>query len=500
MSRRPLVIIGYGAAGAAAAITADRLGAEILILEKQGPDAHSPSTRMSGGLIMSLTDAAAGTDYLDGCAGGMIPRAVSAAWAQRAVGLLDWLREIAPKLELSVVGGAEQHDVSGASAVCVHQPGPPDGRLSATSGAGRALYDALTSEVARRGVPVRWNSPAKRLTRSETGGVTGVELADGTWIAAEAVILTCGGYEFDEQMKQDFLRTYPVHFYGNPGNSGDGVRMAQALGADLWHMNQMIGRAIGHFTLPDGQALGFIITIGPPGYVITDKHGERFADESAQAGLLHGFYYDLLKFEHDSGDYPRVPCYWFFDERRRQAGPLTHTHIGAVGLGLYDWSQDNSAEIAAGWIHRGDTIEQAARAAGVLDPARAAASVAAYNAACLSRDDSFGRPADTLVPLEEPPFYCVPLWPGGSNTSGGPRRNEFGQILDVYGTVIPGLYAAGELGQPLGLRYPADGSNLSEALCFGQIAAEAALTDAIAGRPPAAGSDSPASGAPRHTR
>ena len=157
------------------------------------------------------------------------------------------------------------------------------------------------------------------------------------------------------------------------------------------------------------------------------------------------------------------------------AGPLTQVHSGANGVGLYTWSADNAAEIATGWIRSGDTVEAAARAAGVRDPVAAAATVREYNAACARGADPFGRPVETLLPLDHPPFYCVPLWPGGSNTSGGPRRDELARVLDVYGTPIPGLFTAGELGQPMGLRYPADGSNLSEALCFGQIAAEHAL-------------------------
>jgi succinate dehydrogenase/fumarate reductase flavoprotein subunit len=82
-----------------------------------------------------------------------------------------------------------------------------------------------------------------------------------------------------------------------------------------------------------------------------------------------------------------------------------------------------------------------------------------------------------MVPLDQPPYYCVPLYPGGSNTSGGPRRDERARVLGVDGEPIPGLLAAGELGSPMALLYPADGSNLSEAMCFGQIAAETALDE-----------------------
>jgi succinate dehydrogenase/fumarate reductase flavoprotein subunit len=180
----------------------------------------------------------------------------------------------------------------------------------------------------------------------------------------------------------------------------------------------------------------------------------------------------MIGFDSHACEYPRIPSYWFFDAKRRGAGPLVSTISGAVGVGLYDWSADNAAEIERGWISRGDTVEEAARAAGVLDPARAAATVEAFNEACRVGVDPLGRPAETLVPLDSPPYYCVPLYPGGSNTCGGPRRDRDGRVIDVFGEPIEGLYAAGELGQPLGLLYPSNGANLSEAFCFGQIAAE----------------------------
>jgi succinate dehydrogenase/fumarate reductase flavoprotein subunit len=473
-----LVVVGYGAAGAAAALAAERLGADVLVCEKQASNRHTPSTRMSGGIVMTANDADGATRYLDGCAGGMIPPAVSAAWARAAVELPDWLAEHAVHLELNRCGGAEHPALDGASAIDTLQPGASGARLDPSGGAGTALWSALSAAVATRpGVRVRWESPARRLL-TEAGRVVGVEVGrDGDAVrirARDGVVLACGGYEFDEELKRDHLRTHPVHFYGNPGNSGDGVRMAQAVGAGLWHMNQMIGRAIGKFRLDDGTEQGFIIGIDPPGYVITDRYGRRFANEEPQARLLHGFYYELLAFDNERGEYPRNPCYWFFDERRRQASPLTYTHIGACAVGLYDWSPDNSVEIDRGWIARGDTPEAAAAAAGVVDPEAAGAAVRAYNDACKAGEDPFGRPAATLVPLDTPPYYCVPLWAGGSNTSGGPRRDEHARVLDAFGAPIPGLFAAGELGQAMGLMYPADGSNISEALCFGRIAAETA--------------------------
>lgn len=474
-----VVVVGFGAAGAAAALEASRRGASVVVVEKQPAELHTPSTRMSGGIVMTATDAEVATRYLDACAGGMVPETVSHAWAEAATGLLDWLAEQQVAITLSACGGAEHPALPGAEAIRTVQPGAAK-RLDPSGGAGPALWRALHDAVRTRdSVEIRWSRPARQLVR-DGDRVVGVEVTtpDGgseVVLARAGVVLSCGGYEFDEDLKRDHLRTYPVHFYGNPGNTGDGVRMAQDVGADLWHMNQMIGRAIAHVELDDGTPQGFIINIDPPGYVITDRAGRRFTDEEPQARLLHGFYYELLAFDADAGRYPRNPCYWFFDDRRRTAGPLTYTHIGACAVGRYTWSPDNSAEIERGWIAVGDTPAEAARAAGVEDPEAAAESIAAYNRACAEGRDPLGRPADSLVPLEGPPYYCMPLWPGGSNTTGGPRRDEHGRILDVFGAVIPGLYGAGELGQASGLLYPADGSNISEALCFGKLTVAHAL-------------------------
>lgn len=470
-----LVVVGFGGAGAAAAITAHDLGAHVVVLEKQPAAAHTPSTRMSGGLVMAVDDAVQGAAYLSACAGGMVPDAVTAAWAAGAVDVLEWLAKTTGT-GFSRINSAEHPDLPGAGAIGVHQQGDAAFRLDPSAGGGDALFRGVADAVHTRGIDVRWETPAQRLLTRD-GRVVGVRAGGRELRARHGVILTCGGFEFDERMKQDNLRAHPVHFYGNPGNTGDGVRMAQAVGADLWHMNQMVGRAIGHFP-HDGGWLNFLLALDPPGHVICDRAGHRYADETMQAKLLHGFYYEMLHYDYERSTYPRIPSYWIFDERRRRAGPLTLTHLGACKVGLYDWSPDNSAEIASGWIGSGATVAEAAAAAGMPDPAAAERCVAAYNAGCASGVDALGRDPETLVPLDAPPYYCVPLYPGGSNTCGGPRRDAAGRVLNPFDEPIDGLYAAGELGQPVGMAYPADGANLSEAFCFGRIAARAALATA----------------------
>ncbi|MCA8889065.1 MAG: FAD-binding protein, partial [Parvularculaceae bacterium] len=121
-------------------------------------------------------------------------------------------------------------------------------------------------------------------------------------------------------------------------------------------------------------------------------------------------------------------------------------------------------------------IAEAARAAGMLDPEEAERTISDYNNACTSGVDIHGRPADSLIPIDEPPYYCVPVYPGGATTNGGPRRDEKARILDAFGDPIPGLFGAGELGGAIGVLYPSPGANLGEALAFGAIAAETALS------------------------
>jgi succinate dehydrogenase/fumarate reductase flavoprotein subunit len=485
------VVVGYGAAGAAAAICAADHDATVIVLEKQPAAWHTPSTRASGGQVTTVSDPERALGYFDRCAGGMVPLEVSRAWVHRATDVIDWLQDVVG-VEMTRVTGAEHPDWEGADAVSAYGTleAFPWGerstemimsgqdKRSPRPGGGATLFAALERAVAaRERISLRYEHPAQRLVREASGRVTGVEAnapqGAKRFGASKAVVLTCGGYEYNEEMKLGYLRASPAYFYGSPMNTGDGVRMAQAVGADLWHMNSMIGRAIAHVEL-DGRGYNYYVSVRPGGYLFTDRYGERFANEFLQATSRHDFYYELINYDTERAEYPRIPCYWFFDQRRFSSGPIPGG-TGAAGPHRYEWSADGEAEIGHGWVIRGDDIEDVARRAGVSDPGGAARTVAAYNEACRTGNDAFGRPGESLVPLDSPPYYCMPLWPGGPNTSGGPRRNEHAQIVDVFGVPIEGLYEAGELGEAIGALYPSNGGNISDGLCFGRIAVEHAL-------------------------
>lgn len=498
--RADLVVVGFGGAGAGAAVAAADLGATVVLLEKQSPAWHIPNTRASSGFVAAVDDVDSAFTYFDRCAGGMIPAAVTRAWVERAADVVDWLAT-AVGVEMTPVTGAEHPDWPGATSVTAWGTAEayPDGSRTFTrlldrrtgerppAGGGVSLFGALEAAVrARDQVKVRYHHAACRLVQKDGGRVVGVETSTPTGTrrirGERGVVLTCGGYDQDETLKREHLHVRPAHFYGSPMNTGDGVRMAQAIGADLWHMHSMLGRAVAHFEL-DGVSHNFPVSMRPGGYVLTDKHGLRFANEHMQASFRHDFHHALAYYDAEKAEHPRIPCYWFFDRRRMTVPPVFAS--AAAGSRRYEWSRDSALEVERGWIHVADDVEELAARAGLADPAQAARTIAEYNRSCATKQDAFNRPTESLTPLDQPPFWCMKLWPGGPNTTGGPRRNEHAQVIDVHGRPIDGLYAAGELGEAVGAVFPSNGCNISDGLCFGRIAAEHAVGRAADVRDPA---------------
>jgi succinate dehydrogenase/fumarate reductase flavoprotein subunit len=486
-----VVVAGFGGSGAAAAITAADLGGEVLILEKQAEDSHLPSTAALAGGAMLVTDIAAATSYLDACAMGLTPHAVNHAWATKAADLGDWINALDPAhYRLGVAKPSAEHPhIEGAKAIVTASGLRVRADGAVEPGTGTDLFAALSSAVRSRPIGVRFGARAVSLRQSADGRVTGIDFEVGgnrqTAHARRGVILATGGYGFNDRLKEQFLPVRPTYFYGGRAGTGDGIVLAQAVGAALWHMNLMMGRGVGHFCTAEGCDVDVILLLSAhpgstteAGYVVTDGDGARFANEQTQAELGHAFYFSMLAFDPERARFARVPSYWFLDRRRIATGPLTMTGYGSAGRLGYRWSHDNQAEIDAGWIASGLTVEAAAAAAGVADPARAAQSVREYNRACSRGSDPFGRPVETLVPLDQPPYYCVPLWPGGTSTIGGPRRNELGQIEHALGPAISGLYGAGENGSNMGPLYPGQAAYYSDVLCSGRIAGEAVMTGA----------------------
>jgi succinate dehydrogenase/fumarate reductase flavoprotein subunit len=363
------------------------------------------------------------------------------------------------------------------------------GKAKGATAFARNLFNLFTESVEqKRGIPVLTKTPARRLLQNSDGEVIGVEAeTEGKKIAIRArraVILTTGGYEFDTKILQNSVKGYPIYASGSPGNTGDGLRMAQHVGADLWHMNS-VSCALG-IKVPQFEA-AFLADISAAATIYVNRHGRRFMNErggEGHAGLLAVDHYDT-----DALEYPCIPCYVIFDETARLAGPISR----AAGFGdagrQHKWSKDNIVEIEKGWITRANTLTELAKKLGI-EAATLEKTVSGWNDDVKNgKDSEFGRQVrqkwdsnaagkDIILsaPIETAPFYALELYPCLVNTQGGPRRNATAQVLNPFQEPIPRLYSAGELGSMWGLIYQGAG-NIAECLVFGRIAGRNAAAE-----------------------
>jgi succinate dehydrogenase/fumarate reductase flavoprotein subunit len=496
-----VVVVGYGAAGAVAAIEAARLGMRVLLVEKM-PDPGGISILSAGGIRIGF-DVEAVFAYLRHTCGGRTPDDVLQALAQGMVEMPDYVRELAqadgarvevrpaagnyPFPGCDALGYAEVDAIPGFPAPGV---APEDGYLAARPMRPgcflfRMLADNVDRFVAAGRIDVRLATSALRLLRDGDGGIRGVRVRTGDAapedvVARKGVILAAGGFEADEEMKRQYLVSTPVVTGSFRGNTGDGIRMAQAAGAALWHMWHYHGPyGMRH---PDpAYPFGMYVKLLPmwtPGraekalprmaWIIVDQRGRRYVDEYqpylSDTGVRQFDHFDPQTWSH-----PRLPSLLVFDEAGRKLYPMGRS-ITNDREAAYRWSDDNLQEVDNGILARAPTLAALADELGLPREAFLA-TVARWNADCAGgRDTEFGRRPETMVPLAQPPFYAARLWPLVINTQGGPVHDARQRIIDVEGRPIPRLYAAGEMGSVFGHVYLA-GGNLAECFVGGRNAA-----------------------------
>jgi len=471
-----VVVMGYGAAGAVTAITAHDNGANVLILEKM--PAGGGNSRVCGGNII-VPQGMEFLEYLDTLTFGVTEREILETFVENAMKNGDWISEMGGEFTVftplrvaypSTGAGPSFPEVPGSRYMVKYNvkgteaEGPPAERL----------WSLLSRNVERREIQVMTSTPAKELIKDQRGQIVGVMVErEGRTLSIKAkrgVVMTCGGFENDNALKWDNLPARPLQFLGNPGNTGDGIRMVQKAGAALWHMTGL-ACSLG-FKAP-GYEAAFTIRFFGPGFIYVDKHGRRYIDETGIEA--HEFWRTASFFDTHRVEYPRVPFYAIFDERTRRVAPL-YNGVSGFNRDLYKWSEDNSAEIARGWIAQARTIAELADQISV-DRSNLEDTIAKYNEYCSAgQDPEFGRARENLTVIEGPPYYAIELWPSLLNTQGGPRRDKEARVLDPDGEPIPRLYAAGELGSIWGFLYQG-ANNIGECIVFGQIAGRNAAAE-----------------------
>ncbi|MXN17969.1 FAD-dependent oxidoreductase [Pseudooceanicola sp. GBMRC 2024] len=469
-----VVVVGYGFAGATAAITAHDAGAKVVLLEKAPEEFKGGNSRVSANLVFWPNDIAKAKAYFRALAGPYmddISDEMVDVWAEEMFANRAWLEGLGlDPVEYDLVEFPELPGSDCAKTLMHGQGNVGEERM----------WKLLVAAVEARGIETLYGTGAQHLLR-EDGVITGlVATRDGEELmirARRGVALTCGGFEANPEMIRDYLYGLPDCFpLGTPYNTGDGIRMGTEIGADLWHMNNVSGPLIS-FKAPDVPTCLWLNLPHANSMIIVGADGQRFNKEarfcvdSDRHGkvLRHGMW--------KQQDLP-MPMYMIFDESFRTAGSLGHTtdsweHLTGT---RYQWSEDNSAEVEKGWILKADSI---AALAGLIgqDPEVLEATVARFNAGAEQGEDpDWGRAADRVAPIVNGPFYAMPLTPGFVNTQGGPRRDQAARVLDTEKAPIPRLYSAGELGSIYSFLYQG-GGNIGECFAFGRIAGRNAAAE-----------------------
>lgn len=484
-----VIVVGYGFAGAAAAIAAHDAGARTLLLEKMS--APGGISIVSGGAVRVADDREAARLYIRETNGGRTPDDVIDAFIDGMFGLPAYFEDLGsingatfkttrrvgnyPFKGLETFSYLDVAEIPGfdAAAEYPHVKTLRNGAL---------MFKLMDDNVKARRIEVRLGTPVQRLITGERGEIAGLWAGNGKPKALRAlrgVILACGGFEAAPEMQQQYWQLQPVLSAAFLGNTGDGIRMAQDVGADIWHMWHYHGSygfrhsdpafpfAIRMKRLPDWTA-GVREPDVQMAWIIVDRKGRRFTNEY-QPYMQDTGHRALDLFDPDTTSFPYVPSHVIFDEEGRKLYPIGQIVYNDPDIAPYTWSRDNLKEVDLGILKRADSIEELAGILG-CDAGELAATIERWNAACEKRHDKeFGRPGSTMFPVRKPPFYTGAIWPVVSNTQGGPVRNTKHQILNPFGEPIPRLYGAGELGSMWGYLYLAAG-NLSECFISGRIA------------------------------
>lgn len=493
-----ILVVGYGGAGAAAAITATQedLG-KVLVLEAGPEGTEGGNTRVSGNLMFIPDNASDAVTYQKALNGPYeVEDELLQAWADELVKNVEWLEDLGATMKSMPLFAPEFPEVEGsksAKTYCV------DGKFSMPS-----LWEALKEQEEALGFAVRYGHRATKLIHDpETREVFGVSVqteegAEKKIKASKGVVLACGGFENNLEMMKTYyeLGCSEVRPVGTPYNRGDGFSMIEPLGAKLWHMNNTAGN--GYYVRSGGAE---VENVGPfafsgKDYIYVGPDGKRFMYEEKTGLARHGKIYER-------GTWITMPtptpAYAIFGQKSFDAAPVVTTNVQASFMcanKLY-LAEDNQSFVDKGVISKADTIEDLAEAIG-YDPQVLKDTLEAYNASAASgTDGEFGRGEavydsfsmannvagdaggdgdGAFVAIEpftleaiEGPFYAIELVPRVLNTQGGPKRTAKGEVTDTEGSPIPRLCAAGEFGCVYSYMYNG-GGNVSEALSSGRTA------------------------------
>ncbi|MDO5701735.1 MAG: flavocytochrome c [Lachnospiraceae bacterium] len=436
-----IVIIGAGGAGMTAAINATQAGKKVILLEKM-PYAGGNTTKATGGMNAAETHYQAEQGIEDSVEvfiedtmkGGhdINDKDLVTVMAENSAAGIDWLDSIgAPLPKVSFSGGATNQRIHA----------PEDG-----SGVGAYLVTAFLKKIDELGINVMYNTKATQLMTLE-GSVVGVIAESDTAnykIQAKAVILATGGFGNNEDMivnyREDLKGTVTT---SAPGITGDGIVMAEAVGAGLIDIEQIQL----HPTVEQKTSMLITESVRGDGAILVNQEGKRFTDE-----LLTRDVVSAAELEQ-TGSY----AYIIFDQKLRD---------GLKAIEKY---------VSTGITVQGDTIEDLAKQIEV-DPTVLAETLKNWNQYVADQNDpDFGRNTGMENDLSTAPYYAIKIAPGIHHTMGGVHIDTETHVIDTNGKVIPGLFAAGEVVGGVHGGNRIGGNAVADIVVFGRIASDSAV-------------------------
>lgn len=448
-----VVIVGGGGAGLAAAIEAANAGAKVAVLEKtpavggntlvSGGGLNAPGTQhqINKGIEDSVDKFAADT-YNSG--DKEADRELVQVMAENALDATNWLIndihvEFMPD-RLQQFGG---HSVPRA--------------LIPVGNHGDELIFKLRDAAAAAGVTILCGVKGETLI-TEDGRVNGILAdADGqkiTFNAAKGVILATGGFASNVEMRKQYNSNYDERFKTTARaiSTGDGIKMAEALGAQLVDMEFI---QVYPTCNPVTGIISYVANSRMDGGLLLNKEGKRFVDEMGRRDVISNA---ILEQTDKVG-------YLIWGQEIENIGHMTQVHA----VEFQNWIDNDLLYVA-------ETLEEAAEHYG-LDAEALTKTITAYNESIQDGLDEDFNKTSSLQPVAEGPFYIQKVVPSSHHTMGGVQINTDTQVINTQGEIIEGLYAAGEVVGDIHGTNRLGGNAITDCIVFGRIAGQNAAAE-----------------------